>query len=165
MNTTIEPTNAKADAAEDFFDLRVNKVRIKLLRKPSGYVSSLAMDNLGYQMQYSIDVLESDLAKVNNPHVLQLNLQWQDDDWQNPTAWKLYADGFLVASGTGDYARNLFQKSADAFLQVCRRAVEKAGLAALSEHDYRILSCARAIAAHEPPDGDGSLGSRINRVF
>ncbi|WP_165062064.1 hypothetical protein [Adlercreutzia sp. ZJ154] len=157
MNTTIETTNAKATTAEGFFDLQADKVRIKLLRKPSGYVSSLAMDNLGYQMQCSIDVLEDDLAKDNNPHVLQLNLQWRGEDWRNPTAWQLYADGSLVASGTGDYARKLFQKSADAFLQVCRRAVEAAELTALSEHDYRMLSCARAIAAREPPNGDGSL--------
>ena len=148
-----------------FFEIDRESARIKLLRKPSGYVSALAMDNLGYQMQASVAALEEQLVQEGNPHVLQLNLVWQGDDWRNPTEWSLYADGTHVASGAGDYARQLFWDSAEAFMRLCRKAVEAASLEALSTRDYRLLSCARAIAASEPPSGDGSLGSRGCRVF
>lgn len=163
--STTNFANPAVKTKNDFLNLAEQSERINLLHKPSGHISALAFDNLGYQMQYSIKALEDVLLHEGCPHVLQLNLEWQGEDWRNPTRWWLYADGALVASGSGEYARKLFQESAELFLQTCREAVESAGLVALTEHDYRILSCARAIAAHEPLEGNGSLGSRACRVF
>lgn len=157
--------NHATETSNRFLNLSARNERIKLLRKPSGYISALALDNLGYQMQHSAKVLEDELLREGCPHVLQLNLEWQGEDWRNPTDWRLYADGALVASGSGDYARKLFQESAELFLKTCREAVQTAGLPSLSEHDYRMLCCARAIAAHEPPEGNGCLGDRACRVF
>lgn len=104
------------------------------------------MNNLGYQMQGSVALLEEQLAEESNPHVLQLNLQWEGDDWRNPTAWDFYADGTRAASETGAFARAAFCESASAFMRPCRNAVESAQLPSLDERELYLFKCCRAIA-------------------
>ena len=136
------------------------------LREPLSWGSAVAWDNLGYQMQYSIESLEKSLAEDKAWHVLQINLDWHDDDWQNPTYWHLFADGREVAGGTGDFARECFEESPTRFCEVCHEAVCAAGFPALSADEYRILSMARAIAGAEPyNNASGELGSKKHRVY
>lgn len=70
------------ESLEGFFNLRLPKKPLKLLIEPSDDTSALAVNNLGYQMQGSVALLEERLAEEGNPHVLQLNLQWEGDDWR-----------------------------------------------------------------------------------
>ncbi len=140
--------------------------RLKLLSKPTGHVAGMAQDNIGYQMQYSAKVLEERLEAEGTPHVLQLNLDWEDDDWRNPSWWHLYADGTLVLEGDGEYARSCFVSDEEAFLTALREGVEAAGLPGLSQDEYRLLYRARDIARHEPHDaGSHELGGTPGRVF
>lgn len=64
-----------------------------------------------------------------------------------PDAWTLYADGHLVAHGSGEFVCECFCKSATAFLDVCRDAVCAANLAEWSAREYQLLCAARNIAA------------------
>lgn len=135
------------------------------LREPHGFNSGMAWGNAGYQMHYSVETLEKQLASEGNPHILQLNSFSYNDDWKNPTSWHLYADGYEVASGDGDYARQCFEESAEAFRDSCRRAIDQADLPALSEREYYILDRARAIARFEPFDnGSHAMGGREGRA-
>ena len=142
------------------------RARLKLLSKPSGHISGMAQDNLGYQMQYSVKVLEERLAQEGNSHVLQLNLAWEGTDWQNPTFWHLDADGSELLEGDGDFARQCFVEDAEEFLGQCREAIETSDLPRLTASEYQMLRCARDIARHESwDDGSHALGGRPGRVF
>ena len=146
--------------------LTANEPKMHWLDKPTSFNSGMAHGNLGYQMQYSVESLEAQLVAEGNPHVLQLNAYAYDDDWKNPTSWRLYADGYQVASGDGKYAKQCFQASAEAFRDACRLAVEEAELAPLSERDYRLLAAARRIARFESfDDGSCAMGKRVGRAY
>lgn len=121
---------------------------LHLLREPHGYAEGMAFGNLAYQMRYSVESLELQLREEGAPHVLQLSIFWHNES-QEPTRWHLYADGYEVAAGTGSFARQCFEGSAEKFRDVCREAVAAASLPTLDERDYRILDRARAIAATE----------------
>lgn len=135
------------------------------LREPHGYNSAMAWSNLGYQMHYSIETLEKQLVAEGNPHILQLNSFSYKDNWKNPTSWHLYVDGYEVASGDGDYARQCFKESAETFRNSCRQAIEQADLPALTDREYYLLDRARAIARFEPFDnGSHAMGEREGRA-
>lgn len=142
------------------------KRQLHCLDVPHGFVSGMARGNLGYQMQYSVRLLEEQLADEGHPHVLQLNAFGNGEGgWMNPDRWHLYADGFEVAHGSGEFARACFEDSAEAFLAVCRGAVEDAGLADLHEREFYLLCRARDIARYEPfDDGNPAMSSREGRV-
>lgn len=129
----------------DFHNLAINPRRMHLLDEPHGYVSALAKKNLAHQMRFSVKTLEDELLAVGTPHVLQIELR--GDDSREPAAWTLFADGEDVASGSGAFARECFYEGARVFLGVCRDAVRAANLPEWSEHEYRLLSAARKIAA------------------
>ena len=139
---------------------------LKCLKEPHGFVSGIAQGNLGYQMQYAAKLLEEQLAEEGMPHVLQLDLTWEGDDWRNPTWWRLYADGDEACEGEGAFARQCFEEDAERFLEVLREAVGGMGLPRLSEREYDLLRRARDIARHEPYDeGSCALGGTPGRVF
>lgn len=142
------------------------KRRLRCLDELHGFVSGMARGNLGYQMQYSVRLLEKKLADEGHPRVLQLNAFGNGEcGWMNPDRWHLYTDGFEVAHGSGEFARACFEDSAEAFLGVCREAVEDACLADLSEREFYLLCRARDIARYEPfGDGNRAMGSREGRV-
>ena len=129
----------------DFHNLTVNPRRMHLLDEPHGYVSALAKNNLAHQMRFSVKALEDELLVAGAPHVLQIKLQ--GDDWREPSAWTLFADGEGVASGSGAFARECFCEGARVFLDVCRNAVHAANLSEWSEREYRLLNAARKIVA------------------
>lgn len=136
------------------------------LDKPTSFNSNMAHGNLGYQMQYSVESLEAQLAAEGNPHILQLNAFSHGNDWKNPTSWHLYADGREIASGDGKYARQCFRASAKAFRDICSRAVEEAQLPPLSEAEYKVLAAARRIARFESfDDGSCTMGKREGRAY
>lgn len=124
--------------------LHVEPKHMKYLDEPHGLASGLAKGNLAHQMRYSVETLETELAKSGAPHVLQLQLEGEDE--RNPHDWSLYADGFIVASGTGKYARECFYEAAEAFREVCRDAVLAAKLPSWDEREYSLLKVARGIA-------------------
>lgn len=142
------------------------KRQLHYLDVPHGFVSGMAHGNLGYQMQYSVRLLERKLADEGHPHVLQLNAFGGGEcGWMNPDRWHLYADGIEVANGSGEFARVCFKDSAEAFLGACREAVQDACLADLSEREFYLLCRARDIARYEPfDDGNRAMGSREGRV-
>lgn len=114
--------------------------------EPHGVWSGMAKGNLGHQMRYTVSKLESQLKRKENPHVLQLDL----DDESNPQHWILFADGRQVAHGTGEFARECFYERADAFLDLCRDAVETEGhLQQWSKKEYFLLKTAQKIARVE----------------
>lgn len=153
-------------ASEAPLPLTGRREELKLLLEPTSPATSLGRANLGYQMQHSAKVLEERLAEEGRPHVLQLNLSWHDDDWQNPHFWHLYADGTEVLQGDGSFARQCFVEDEEAFLSALRRGVEQADLPELSKDEYRLLCRARDIARFEPfDDGSHVLGGRDGRVF
>lgn len=134
----------KTSQKEKYLYLRVKPKHMKYLDVPHGLASGLARGNLAHQMRYSVDTLETELAKSGIPHILQLQLEGGDE--RNPLDWSLYADGFMVASGTGEYARECFYKAAEAFREVCRDAVLAAKLPSWDEREYSLLKAARRIA-------------------
>lgn len=138
------------------------KRELHCLDEPHGFVLGMARGNLGHQMQYSVRLLERQLADEGHPHVLQLNAFGSGEGgWMNPDRWHLYADGIEVAKGSGEFARACFEDSVEAFLDVCRGAVEDAGLADLGEREFYLLCRARDIARNEPfDDGSCFMGSR-----
>lgn len=166
MGEFVTPGNLSGDRDYRCLQAESEHRRLNLLSKPGNYIEAMATSNVGYQMQYSVDSLERQLAEEGNPHILQLNLDWHDDDWKNPYRWRLYADGRMVASGSGEYAKQCFCQSAEVFRDTCREAITAAALDSLSEHDFTLLKKARAIAAVEPFGNDStSLGTRLHRVF
>lgn len=142
--------NASARNVCDYRNLAIENKPLHWLDAPSGAVSAMAKGNLGYQMRYSVETLESELAETTGRHVLQLVMEGDTD--RDPRQWSLYADGFCVASGSGEFARACFQKDAHAFKDVCRSAVkasERDGLPLLDERDFRLLRTCRAVVATE----------------
>ena len=126
---------------------------------------SVLKDDLTAVSAY-LSALRARLEAEGTPHVLQLNLDWEGDDWRNPRWWHLYADGTLVLEGDGEYARSCFVEDEEAFLTALREGVEAAGLPGLSQDEYRLLCRARDIARHEPHDaGSHELGGTPGRVF
>lgn len=105
----------------------------------------MAKANLGHQMRYSAHILEQELVADGTPRVLQL--QTHGDD-RNPENWRLYVNGTLIASGSGDYARQCFEKDPRAFLGIMREAVE-ASSEPLAGEQFDLLAMARNIAAAE----------------
>ena len=51
-----------------FRNLDVEQREMHYLREPKGFSSGMAWGNLGYQMQYSVESLERQLADEGNPH-------------------------------------------------------------------------------------------------
>ncbi len=137
--------NSSVCVMRDFRNLTVKTRRMHYLDEPMGYISSLTKANVAHQMRFSVKKLESELSADGTPHVLQLALE--GDDERMPDAWTLYADGHLVAHGSGEFVCECFCKSATAFLDVCRDAVCAANLAEWSAREYQLLCAARNIAA------------------
>ena len=127
-----------------YLNLTVN-TPIQLLDEPSGYVSALAKNCLGHQMRHAAHLAARELEEAHTPHVLQLVL----DDERTPSHWELYADGQLVASGSGEYVRTLLVDDARAFLQLALDAVRTADLPPLTADEYRLLLVAQALAKVE----------------
>lgn len=136
-----------ANTNRNFFHLACEPRQMRMIDAPHGMASGMTKGNLGHQMRYSVELLERELAEAGQVHVLQLALG--GDDKRNPASWTLYVDGCAVASGSGEYARECFFQSATSFLELCRSAVQAAGLPALAVDEYRLLSTARKIAAIE----------------
>lgn len=137
--------NSSVRVMRDFHNLTVKPKRLHLLDEPKGYISSLAKANVAHQMRFSVEKLEGELSADGTPHVLQLALE--GDDERTSDAWTLYADGQVVAHGSGEFAHECFCKSATTFLDVCREAVRAANLATWSAREYQLLCAARRIAA------------------
>lgn len=130
-----------------FHNLRAERKRLNLLVKPTGFVSGMAMDNPGFQMNHSVKLLEQELADTDEPRVLQLFLRGSDQ--KNPDAWELFADGAMVASGTGDFARECFEQSATQFLDLCRKAVAQNAKPSFGKPGYELLQAAKLVAQVE----------------
>ena len=145
-----EPENVNiADGAnasdKSYFHLTPKVRELHWLREPHGSLSHY-LANLRYQMQYSVTTLEEQLCEEGNPHVLILYTKsHRDKDPKNPDVWQLSADGNLVASGDGKFARECFYESGERFREVCREAIEAADLPKLSSLDYYLLRCSRNI--------------------
>jgi len=130
-----------------YLNMDVERKRMHLLAKPTGYVSGLAMDNLAFQMRHSVGLLSRELEEGGEPRVLQLVLS--DDAEGDPRSWSLYADGVEAASGTGAFARSCFEEEAARFLDVCREAVHANARPSFGERGHELLEAARRIAAVE----------------
>lgn len=133
--------------------------------KPSGFVSGMAKDNYGYQMAYSVALLEKQFADEDLYYVLQLNTP-ADEDYRDPSSWRLYANGTEVASGSGDFAQACFYASEASFLEQCREAVLSSGVPSVEANEYRLLKLSQKIARYEPFDGNpyvlGATPGRLN---
>lgn len=138
---------ATVAASPAFHNLRTERKRLHLLVKPTGFVSGMAMDNPGFQMEYSVKLLEQELADAGEPRVLQLFLRGEDQ--KNPDAWELFADGTMVASGTGDFARECFEQSATRFLEVCREAIAQNAESSFGTAGHELLQAAKLVAQIE----------------
>ncbi|MDO4443124.1 MAG: hypothetical protein Q4B69_04540 [Slackia sp.] len=142
--------NASVRNVCDHRNLAIESKPLHWLDVPAGAVSAIAKANLGYQMRYSIELLESELERTGKRHVLQLECEGGTE--RDPECWLLYADGVLAASGSGAFARACFEEDAEAFKDVCHDAVEAAekdGLSPLGKRDFRLLRACRAVAAIE----------------
>ena len=128
-----------------YLNLQAEPHPLKLLDEPEGYISAKAKANLGHQMRHSVELLEKELAKKGAPRILQLQT---DGDPADPAYWRLYANGALIASGTGEFARECFEHDAYAFLERIREAAT-ASSEPLDGHAYHLLSAARFIAQVE----------------
>lgn len=128
----------------NFHNLVVKPNHMHLLDKPNGYASAMVKSSLSYQMRFTVQKLEEELRAAGNPHVLQIKLS--GDNSREPSSWKLFADGTCVASGSGDFARECFCKGAEAFLDLCRDAVDAAELHQWNQKEYELLSAARGVA-------------------
>ena len=125
-----------------YLNLHAKPRPLKLLDEPDGYISAMAKANLGHQMRYSVELLEKELAAEGVPRILQLQT---DGD---PAYWRLYANGALVARGTGAFARECFERDARAFLEILRATVEEQS-ESLASDQFTLLSVARSIARIE----------------
>lgn len=105
----------------DFLNLTCDPEPMHWLDKPTGFGSALAKSNLTYQMRYSVELLESELARTDMRHVLQIVLEGGGE--YDPEYWSLYADGIRVAGGSGAFARACFRERPHAFEDVCRDVV------------------------------------------
>lgn len=132
----------------DFRNLTVPPRHMHLIDEPYNFSSCLFKNNLAHQMRYSVELLERELEKADTPHVMQLVLEGKDE--RNPDSWALFADGIVVAKGTGAFARECFFNNERAFLGVCRDAVSAAQLSKWDKREYDLLCTARKIAAVGP---------------
>lgn len=128
----------------NFHNLIVKPNHMHLLDKPNGYASAMVKSDLSHQMRFTVQKLEEELYAVGDPHVLQIKLL--GDDQREPFSWKLFADGACIANGSGEFARECFYEGAEVFLNLCRNAVDAAGLRQWSQREYELLNAARGIA-------------------
>lgn len=135
--------NFSVRSERNFHNLAAKPKRMHLLDEPSGYASALVKNSLSHQMRFTVQKLEEKLCAAGNPHVLQIKLL--GDDSREPSSWKLLADG-VCCDGSSAFARECFCEGAEAFLGLCRDAVEAAELHQWSQREYELLSAARGIA-------------------
>lgn len=128
----------------NFHNLIVKPNHMHLLDKPNGYASAMVKSGLSHQMRFTVQKLEEELCAAGDPHVLQIKLL--GDDSREPSSWKLFADGACIANGSGEFARKCFYEGAEVFLNLCRNAVDAAGLRQWSQREYELLNAARGIA-------------------
>lgn len=136
--------NFSVRSEHNFHNLAAKPKRMHLLDKPSGYASAMVKSSLSHQMRFTVQTLEKELCAAGDPHVLQIKLL--GDNSREPSSWKLFADGKCVADGSGAFARECFCEGAEAFLDLCRDAVDAARLRQWSQREYELLSAARGIA-------------------
>lgn len=139
-------TENRTVSSSAFHNLRTEKKQLHLLVKPTGFVSGMAMDNPGFQMKHSVKLLEQELADAGEPRVLQLFLR---GDSKEPDAWELHADGCLIASGSGGFARECFEQSATRFLEICREAIAQNAGPSFGTAGYELLKAAKSVAQVE----------------
>lgn len=128
----------------NFHNLIVKPNHMHLLDKPNGYASAMVKSGLSHQMRFTVQKLEEELCAAGNPHALQIKLL--EDDQREPSSWKFFADGACIANGSGEFARECFYEGAEVFLNLCRNAVDAAGLRQWSQREYELLNAARGIA-------------------
>lgn len=128
----------------NFHNLIVKPNHMHLLDTPNGYASAMVKSGLSHQMRFTVQKLEEELCAAGDPHVLQIKLS--GDNLREPSSWKLFADGACIASGSGAFARECFYEGAEVFLNLCRNAVDAAGLRQWSQREYELLNAARGIA-------------------
>ena len=128
----------------NFHNLVAKPKRMHLLDGPNSYASAMVKSTLSHQMRFTVQVLEEELCTASDPHVLQIKLL--GDDSREPSSWKLFADGACVADGSGALARECFCEGAEAFLDLCRNAVDAAELRHWNQREYELLSAARGVA-------------------
>ena len=136
-----------------FLMSQLESKKLKLVKKPDGFIEGLAWNDLLYQMNCSIELLEAELKREGVPHLLQLRTR-PDEYSSIPRFWRLYADGRQVASGTGLFAQECFIEDAFRFMRICRRAIEDAGLPQLSLANYDLLKHAERIAKVQHMEDD-----------
>ena len=136
-----------SEQRNDFHNLRTERKRLHLLVKPTGAVSGMAMDNVGWQMRHSAKLLEKELAQAGEARVVQFATYGENE--REPERWELFADGKMVASGTGDFARSCFEESAERFLETLREAVAANADERFSDSELRVLEAARNVARAE----------------
>ncbi len=129
--------------ASDFNSLYDQDEAIQYLDEPRG-LGGLGKNNLVYQMEYSVRLLEEELAQEDSFHLLQLVIHGEDK--HHPACWNLYADGSRVAYGNGIYVRKLFCQDKRAFLELCKAAVKAHDLPVLAKREYQLLRAARNVA-------------------
>ena len=122
----VRMDNFSVRSESNFHNLVAQPKRMHLLDEPSGYASAMVKSSLSHQMRFTVQVLEEELCAAGNPHVLQIKLLGNDS--RKPSSWMLFADGACVASGFGAFARKCFCEGAEAFLDLCRDAVDAAEL-------------------------------------
>ena len=148
--------NFSMRSERNFHNLAIKSKRMHLRDKQNGYASAMVKSGLSHQMRFTVQKLEEELCTAGNPHVLQIKLS--GDDSRQPSSWKLFADGACIADGSGAFARERFCEGAEAFLDLCRDAVEAAEPHQWSQREYELLSAARGIAmAQEEKPLDGGL--------
>ena len=129
--------------ASDFNSLYDQEKAIQCLDESHGFFEQ-GKNNLVYQMEYSVRLLEEELAQESSFHLLQLVIHGEDK--HHPACWSLYADGSRVAYGNGIYVRKLFCQDKRAFLELCKAAVRAHDLPAWHEREYRLLRASRDVA-------------------
>ena len=135
--------NFSARSERYFHNLVVKPNHMHLLDKPNGYASAMAKSGLSHQMRFTVQMLEEELCAAGDPHILQIKPL--GDASREPSSWKLFADGACIANGSGEFARECFYEGAEAFLDLCRDAVDAAELRQWSQREYELLSAARGI--------------------
>ncbi len=140
----VRMDNFSVRSERNFHNLATKPKRMHLLDKPNGYASAMVKSSLSHQMRFTVQKLEEELCAAGDPHVLQIKLL--GDNSREPSSWKLFADGKCVADGSGAFARECFCEGAEAFLDLCRDAVDAAGLRQWSQREYELLSVARGVA-------------------
>ena len=174
VQTSDSQAQKEASSQLHYSCLTVDRPRIHLLDKPDCFAGAMAKSNLTHQMRYSIQVLEDELLKAETPHVLTLKITYEepldllddeDGNWvvfngfhrsvrevirnEQPEWWMLYADGIRVASGSGDFARQCFEKDEREFLETCKAAVLEANLRENTVREYELLKSVCAIVNPE----------------